>query len=73
MNKRTDIFNLSDGKYICLECGETKRLQFGVCCVCGGEVGSGTGQSKNEKIKNLEKLIAELEAKLEKVSKTNQQ
>jgi hypothetical protein len=22
----------------CEDCGETKRLQFGICCVCGGDV-----------------------------------
>jgi len=38
MGDITDVFELNDGKFICEDCGETKRLQFGICCVCGGDV-----------------------------------
>ena len=34
-----DVLELdSEENCICEDCGETQRLQFGVCCVCGGNV-----------------------------------
>lgn len=39
MGHITDVFNLNNGeKYECEDCGETIRLQFGICCECGGDV-----------------------------------
>lgn len=34
-----DIFDVEyEEQCECEDCGEAKRLQFGVCCVCGGNV-----------------------------------
>ena len=39
MSRLDDVFNADyEDKCECEDCGETKRLQFGVCCVCGGDV-----------------------------------
>lgn len=47
-----DIF-IKQNKYECQDCGETKRLQFGVCCVCGGEVVE-TEQNNSQKESDAE-------------------
>lgn len=34
-----NIFNIKhEEKYECEDCGETEKLQFGICCICGGDV-----------------------------------
>ena len=39
MSDIRDVFEIDTGENReCEDCGETKKLQFGVCCVCGGSV-----------------------------------
>lgn len=39
MSDIRDVFEIDTGENcICEDCGETKRLQFGVCMECGGKV-----------------------------------
>ena len=34
-----DVFGIEyEEKCECEDCGETERLQFGICCLCGGNV-----------------------------------
>lgn len=39
MSDIIDVFDIdTDEECICEDCGETKRLQFGICIICGGNV-----------------------------------
>ena len=38
MGDINEIFEKANENYECEDCGETKRLQFGICIECGGNV-----------------------------------
>ena len=46
--KTAEERNRENLKYECSDCGEKKRLLWGICTVCGGDVIEGEREDTNE-------------------------